>query len=72
METLLQCRHNQFHTGPERPLDHDGVAGADRRDHLRLKCGRVPMQRLTRPHDPDRFAEVTALVAQQIKQEAQE
>ena len=35
-------------------------------------AGRVPMQRLTRPHDPDRFAEVTALVAQQIKQEAQE
>jgi hypothetical protein len=35
-------------------------------------AGRVPMQRLTRPHDPDRFAEVTALVAHQIKQEGQE
>lgn len=32
-------------------------------------AGQVRMQRLTRPHDPARFAEVTALVAQQIKQD---
>lgn len=35
-------------------------------------AGQVAMQRLTRPHDAARFAEVTTLVAQQIKQEAQE
>ncbi len=32
-------------------------------------AGQVPMQRLCRPFDPARFAEVTAMLAQQIKQE---
>src|ERR1700753_4499816 len=40
-KTLFERVHNRLHLRAERSLDHDGIAGANGRDRLNLKCRRA-------------------------------